>query len=274
MPFIIDAAPAEQVAPGPVLNAAEIRRRLATVARSKEGRGLGGAVKAGRDLAGRRFVIETADQHSENEGSSLFREYNPTTGELSIEFRPTSVNNVSVVRGPGETGPMLSFYDAEGFKLTSTERLTGGYVGQNAFGVSTDVSAYAGLAFAVGQLQVGLLPAKPLPGEHPDLDDLRVTVPAPPEVGRVGSTKLRIVAEGTVSTGPEGETILCSEGLRRPTLDSPIEKRTTWCSLIVKFSSIKVRDEGGPVYIDWPSCLPDCSVRHQQFKAFQERRRR
>lgn len=196
------------------------------------------------ELIGKSFAISMPVQDDiEGQGVAYF-DYKD--GKLILNVSP--LNAWPRLDGPSSSMPVLIVNDGT--------RMTGSYIGQNAFGVTARVRNFrnisAGIAI-VGSPKPMLSPMRAaMKSRYAKDTDWWVSMNLPPSEARALALNTQAVVQGTYTTLPSGKAGFCHSMGLSATLDSPSNYHTEQCFIGAKVTRIALVNKAtGAVLKEW-----------------------
>jgi hypothetical protein len=196
------------------------------------------------DLIGRSFAITMPLQEG-GEGRGLAY-FDYEDGKLILNVSPSKAWPWRA--GPGEAMPVLIVSDSS--------KMTGSYIGQNAFGVTAEVRNFqnlgAGIAIVSGPKAMLSPMRAAISSKYGEDTDWWLTYQLPPSEAKAVGLNTNAVVQGTYANLPSGKPGFCDLGISTATIDKPSNYRSEKCFVGAKITRIAfVSKSTGAVLKEW-----------------------
>jgi hypothetical protein len=197
------------------------------------------------DLIGKSFAITMPLLQEGGEGRGLaYFDYND--GKLLLNVSPS--NAWPWREGPGQSMPVLIVSDSS--------KMTGTYVGQNAYGVTAEVRNFqnvgAGIAIISGPKPMLSPMRAAMNSKYGEDTDWWLTYQLPPSEAKAVGLNTNAVIQGTYANLPSGKPGFCDLGISTATIDSPSNYRSEKCFVGASITRIAlVNKTTGAVLKEW-----------------------
>lgn len=195
-------------------------------------------------LIGKSFAI-TMPLQDGGEGRGLAY-YDYADGKLILNVSPSKAWPWR--EGPGQALPALIVSDSS--------KMTGTYVGQNAFGVTAEVRNFSNVGAGIAIVSSPKAMASPMnvkiSARFADNTDWWLTYDLPPSEAKSVGLNTDAIIQGTYAKLPSGKVGFCDLGISSATIDKPSNYRSEKCFVGANITRIAlVNRTTGAVLKDW-----------------------